>query len=214
MLFSGALEETFRIPSIDTTGRRRQRIHGAPDDDGEGIVVIPPLGDREVDDDVRRLFEGRRAITLRIRGASRSEDTESSRDDAREDEMDVDELDPDCISSYSPSRAASPAPSPGPPSSSAPAGSSLPRFDPARRASLLERRESSSPYLARRGSSQGLRRHQRRGDAANEVEIDQDLAGTCFDPSGEYIYIAAVGGIAEWKVRGAEQRWWSEATFA
>ena len=51
-------------------------------------------------------------------------------------------------------------------------------------------------------------------DAADEAEVDQDLAGTCFDPSGEYIYVGAVGGIAEWKVRGAEQRWWSEATFA
>jgi len=214
MLFSGALEETFRIPSIDTTGRRRQRIHGAPEDDGEGIVVIPPLGDREVDDDVRRLIEGRHAITLRIRGASRSDDADGSRDDSREDEMDVDELDPDCVSSYSPSRAASPTPSPGPSTSSAPPGSGISRFDPVRRASLLERRESASPYLARRGSSQGQRRHQRRGDATGDVEIDQDLAGTCFDPSGEYIYVGAVGGISEWKVRGAEQRWWSEATFA
>ncbi|EKM58586.1 uncharacterized protein PHACADRAFT_253043 [Phanerochaete carnosa HHB-10118-sp] len=212
MLFSGALEDTFRIPSIDTTGRRRQRIHGAPEDDSEGIVVIPPLGDREVDDDVRRLIEGRHAITLRIRGASHPDDEDGGRDDTREDEMDVDELDPDCVSSYSPSRAASPTPSPGP--SSAPSGSGLSRFDPVRRAGLLERRESASPYLARRGSSQGLRRHQRRGDTAGDIEIDQDLAGTCFDPSGEYIYVGAMGGIAEWKVRGAEQRWWSEATFA
>lgn len=52
------------------------------------------------------------------------------------------------------------------------------------------------------------------GDGASDTEIDQDLAGTCFDPSGEYIYVATTGGIAEWKVRGAEQRWWSEASFA
>ena len=126
-------------------------------------------GDREVDDDVRRLLEGRHAITLRIRGAS-SEDPENREDDSRDDEMDVDELDADCISSYTPSRAASPAPGQ---SSSAPSGSGTSRFDPVRRASLLERRESANPYITRRGSSQGLRRHQRRtgSDGAGDAEI-------------------------------------------
>lgn len=166
-----------------------------------------------MEDDVRRLLEGRH---VRVRGST-SDVTgghgDSSREDGRhEDEMDVDELDPDCISSYNPSRAASPAPT-GPSSSSAPSGS---RFDAVRHAGLLARRESSSPYnsLGRRGSSQALRRHQRRTGADAEVELDQDLAGTCFDPSGEYIYVGATGGVAEWKVRGAEQRWWSEASWA
>ena len=215
MLFSGALEDTFRIPSADFSARRRPRLNSSlGDDDGEGIVVIPPLGDREVDDDVRRLIESRHAITLRIRGASADgTDGDGDRDDSRDDEMDIDELDPDCISSYNPSRAGSPAPGGQP--SSAPSNSGLSRYDPVRRAGLRERRESSSPYISRRGSSQGLRRHQRRNaDGTGDVEIDQDLAGTCFDPSGEYIYAAATCGISEWKVHGAEQRWWSEASFA
>jgi hypothetical protein len=220
MLFSGALEETFRIPSADSTGRRWSHLRSAAYDDGEDIVVIPPLGDREVDEDVRRLFEGRHSVTLRMRDSSLDDSeggSEGPRGDGRlEDEMDIDELDADCISSYSPSRAASPAPSSAAhaQSSSAPASSSLSRYDPARRASLLERRESSSPYMSRRGSSQALHRRRTGSGGPSTSEIDQDLAGMCFDPSGEYIYVGAVNGIAEWKVRGAEQRWWSEPSFA
>lgn len=211
MHFSGVLQDTFRIPSV---GRRNRPHSSAGEEDSDGLVVIPPLGDRELDDNVRRLLESNNSATLRIRGLPSDADRDGDRDDLREDEMDVDELEADCLSSYNPSRAGSPAP--GAQSSSAPSGSALARYDPVRRANLLERRESSSPYISRRGSSQGLRRHQRRtaGDGASDTEVDQDLAGTCFDPSGEYVYVAASAGIAEWNVRGAEQRWWSEPTFA
>ena len=213
-MFSGALEEAFRIPSVDSTGRRWSRLHSSAEDDGDDIVVIPQLGDREVDEDVRRLFERRHSVTVPMRGSS-LDDMESRRDDGRpEDEMDVDELDADCLSSYSPSRAASPAPTSQTQPSSAPASSSLSRYDPARRAGLLERRESSSPYVTRRGSSQAVRRRRTGADSSSDAEIDQDLAGMCFDPSGEYVYVGAVHGIAEWKIRGAEQRWWSEPSFA
>ncbi|KAI0783923.1 hypothetical protein BC629DRAFT_532629 [Irpex lacteus] len=86
----------------------------AEDDADGGIVVIPPLGDREVDDDIWRLFQGQRA--LRATHQSRVDDDDSpsqereERDRERErerqeEEMDVDELESDCVSSYNPSRA-------------------------------------------------------------------------------------------------------------
>ena len=54
---------------------------------------------------------------------------------------------------------------------------------------------------------------------------DLDLAGICFDPSGERMYVAGsgfgspggadsdvvgAGAVVEWGVRGAEKRWWVE----
>jgi hypothetical protein len=39
---------------------------------------------------------------------------------------------------------------------------------------------------------------------------DLDLAGTCFDPSGRFLYVGSTEGVVEWSVRGAEKRWWSE----
>jgi hypothetical protein len=33
------------------------------------------------------------------------------------------------------------------------------------------------------------------------------IAGMCFDPSGSRIYVASVEGLAEWKVHGADTRW-------
>jgi len=41
-----------------------------------------------------------------------------------------------------------------------------------------------------------------------------DLAGTCFDPRGAWIYVASTAGIVEWGVRGGEKRWWAEAVWA
>ncbi|KAI0058752.1 hypothetical protein BV25DRAFT_1901973 [Artomyces pyxidatus] len=41
-----------------------------------------------------------------------------------------------------------------------------------------------------------------------------DLAGTCFDPEGGFVYVASTGGIVEWGVRGAEKRWWTESVWA
>ena len=86
------------------------------------------------------------------------------------------------------------------------------RYELPRRTSLLERRESTGPYMTRRPSSQGLRRHRRQAESATSLgeDVEVDIAGTCFDPSGEYIYVASVRDISEWKVRGAEQTWCSD----
>ncbi|OCH88562.1 hypothetical protein OBBRIDRAFT_836488 [Obba rivulosa] len=211
VLFSGALEDTFRIPAADPgwrrprLGRRRTSRDDAPEDDADGIVLIPPLGDREVEQDVRRLLghHGLRARTLL--------DVDARARAALEDEVevDVDELESDCFSSHTPSRASSPQPA-SPPPAPAPAGAAGTRaLDVLRapRPGLLARRESAGPYLPRRGTA--LARRRRR-----EEERDQDLAGTCFDPAGTCVYVAAVRGVAEWRVRGAEQRWWTDPAWA
>ena len=61
-----------------------------------------------------------------------------------------------------------------------------------------------------------MRRLSRRARRAERVEpdVDVDLAGTCFDPTGSSIYVASVKGVAEWTVRGAEQRWWTDPEWA
>ncbi|KAI0260442.1 hypothetical protein BC834DRAFT_973451 [Gloeopeniophorella convolvens] len=41
-----------------------------------------------------------------------------------------------------------------------------------------------------------------------------DLAGTCFDARGAWVYVASTAGIVEWGVRGGEKWWWAEAAWA
>lgn len=140
--------------------------------------------------------------------------------------MDIDELEADCLSSHTPSRASSPVPvgsATSTPALNAPAPSSrLPSpYDllrSASRTSYISRRDTSGPYLSRRPSGQGLRRHRRSAQQESNTnpleDIEQDLAGMCFDPTGEYIYVGAVKGISEWKIRGAEKSWWVDSAWA
>ena len=255
VLFSGALEDTFRIPSSDSSStwrssRRARRLASrddlSPDEDPESILVIPPLGDREVENDVRRLLgrhglrrtavldpetdprEPLESATSVSASASASEGTR----DREGDEMDVDELESDCVSSHAPSRAGSPAPA----SQMALQSSGARPLELLRsRPTLLARRESSGPYAvasrwgvgsssvgaaAVAASAAAARRHHRRGTGqgremrGEEGEEEQDIAGMCFDPTGTFVYVASVKGVAEWRVRGAEQRWWTEPQWA
>jgi len=105
------------------------------------------------------------------------------------------EVETDCLTSRAPSRAASP-PLPLPP-----------RQRPLA-ATMVHAREM--------------------GVEAGEAEVDPeadvaivvgtpphlDLAGTCFDPRGAWLYVASTAGIVEWGVRGGEKRWWAEAVWA
>jgi len=184
----------------------------------EGIVVIPPLGDVLVDNEVRQLFgrHGRRTMHAPIEQSSQSQsrvgfetdamydagedereperDLDRDRDRERERErenadgdlMEVDELESDCISSHTPSRSSSPSPSTHIPLQISPSPLRVvaPRHHPGRSRRKTIRKE------------------------------DLDLAGTCFDPSGAFIYVASVDGIAEWSVRGAEKRWWFGSEYA
>ena len=213
VVFSGALEDTFRISSTSearpssrrAVGRRlRGREEVNPYEDVDGIVVIPPLGDPQVEDDVRRLFnqQGLRTRSAILDRSDLREPTpERERETPDEDEtMDLDEPESDCFSSHTPSRAPSPA---LPQSPTAPARSS--EHLRVSRPGLLARRESSGPYIVRRA---------RRAKRPERADPDVDLAGTCFDPTGSAIYVASVKGVAEWTVRGAEQRWWTHPEWA
>ncbi|OSD06642.1 hypothetical protein PYCCODRAFT_1442761 [Trametes coccinea BRFM310] len=236
VLFSGALEDTFRIPTSDNssstasgwrTRQRSRRPHRdlSPDDDPDNIVVIPQLGDRDIENNVRLLLAGRRLnsrTTLLGADADPREPLEGAADGAREgEEMDVDELESDCLSSHAPSRSGSPAPAS---QLSLQSSGTRPLELLRSRPTLLARRESNGPYAARwaptsaaPSASSSSRRHRRGlgqtlGDESPEEE--QDLAGMCFDPNGAFVYVAAQKGIAEWRVRGAEQRWWTEPEWA
>ncbi|KAI0775130.1 WD40-repeat-containing domain protein [Trametes elegans] len=240
VLFSGPVEETFRIPVADnsstTSGlsgwrarmrarRVQSRRDRSPEEDPDNIVVIPPLGDREVDNNVRRLL-GRRSsrTTLLDIDADPREPLDGAADEAQEgDEMDVDELENDCLSSHAPSRAGSPAPAS---QLSLQSSGARPLELLRSRPTLLARRESGGPYATgpRWGSASSASSSRRprpslgfsreRGQPEDSVGEEQDIAGMCFDPSGTFVYVASAKGIAEWRVRGAEQRWWTEPQWA
>ncbi|KAI0359788.1 hypothetical protein OH77DRAFT_1393943 [Trametes cingulata] len=249
VLFSGALEDTFRIPTSDgsstTTGwRTSRRVHRLysrgddlpPDEDPDDIVVIPPVGDREVDNNIRRLLgrrHGSRTALLDADADPREPLDGEGGGGGGGEEMDVDELESDCLSSHAPSRSGSPAPAS---QLSLQSSGARPLELLRARPTLLARRESSGPYAsasrwgpasviaaatAGSSSSAGSRRH-RRGQVRDPREREReegadeemDLAGMCFDPSGAFVYVAGVKGIAEWRVRGAEQRWWTAPEWA
>jgi hypothetical protein len=114
-------------------------------------------------------------------------DVDVDTDDGDEAEA---EVETDCLTSRAPSRAASPPP-PQPPS--------------------RQRRLASVHDTVGVG---------RETDAAVEgggtvtTPAHLDLAGTCFDPRGAWLYVASTAGIVEWGVRGGEKRWWAEAVWA
>ncbi len=203
-----ALEDTFRIPSMSPStsqSRRRSRrptstdlnsaLEAMDSNDEDDLVVIPPLGDRQVENDVQTLL-GRHGI----RSRHTSEDSRDPVDfyyggandhQGGDDDMEVDELESDCISSHTPSRSSSPSPSVH---ISAP--SRYPSFSPVGTPRTISFRQ-------RRG-------HNERppGTPPEDEDNHLDIAGTCFDPSGAYIYVATTESVAEWSVNGAEKRWW------
>jgi len=94
------------------------------------------------------------------------------------------ESEADCLTSRAPSRAASPPPR-------------------QRRLAM----HSGSPEMAGAETAAELG-----GTVATPPHLD--LAGTCFDPRGAWLYVASTAGIVEWGVRGGEKRWWAEAVWA
>jgi hypothetical protein len=195
------------------------------DDDVDGIVVIPHFGDAVVENEVRQLF-GSHGIRTRhapiepsqfdadfeadadalYRSAVEAEEQARERhslayqrerereaeheaeqyENADGDVMEVDELESDCLSSHTPSRSSSPSPS-----------------------THIPLQVSPPPVRV-------VPRHHRGGRHRRTIarKADLDLAGTCFDPSGGFIYVASVDGVAEWSVRGAEKRWWFGSEWA
>lgn len=275
-----AEQERLRLRDIDN----RERDHQVSEEDmfDEDIVVIPPLGDREVESEVHALLQIH-GITARqssssLRGDADEEGEDDDQHDRYEDDddddydveahnaglthanfgyqiadgtanrrhqryqrrangMDVDEPESDCLSSHEHSRSSSPGPS---------APTTYHRHPVNHWPALVTPRESP-PRSAARTSTQPIRgssrmevdmadddendiyhdheieeedREEDEGheDTANDIDIayddDLDLAGICFDPSGERIYVASTTSVAEWTVRGAEKRWWGAPEWA
>lgn len=203
-----ALEDTFRIPTTSRTSispprwrSSRLRNRTDTDDDLEGIVVIPPLGDPAMESEVRQLL-GRHGI--RTRHSETTEESQQSpygpgyeaydtdeqeqreRENIEAEIMEVDELESDCITSSTPSRSSSPPPS-------------------------QRAHTQIQPTLLRAIPRYQSWRERQQATVRND---DLDLAGMCFDPSGRSLYVASVDGIAEWAVKGAEKKWWLDSEWA
>ena len=120
-------------------------------------------------------------------------------------EMDVDvdtddgeeaEVETDCLTSRAPSRAASP-PLPLPP-----------------RQRPLAATVVHSGVAREMGEAEAEAEAEAEGAIVVGTPPHLDLAGTCFDPRGSWLYVASTAGIVEWGVRGGEKRWWGEAVWA
>ncbi|KAJ3932952.1 MAG: hypothetical protein NXY57DRAFT_893104 [Lentinula lateritia] len=204
-----ALEDTFRIPTrvSDSAEELNASASGSwrrgdnfERDSEEDLVVIPPLGDREVEDDVRALL-GSHGIRSRRSGGvgvGISDHADETYDRNHDETMEIDdeldelgmepEIEWDCISSHVPSRSSSP----GPSLSLPPSNSHV---------------DLNTEY---QGGSFGLDGMNTLGSNV-KYDPDLDIAGTCFDPTGGYIYAATTEGVVEWNVRGWDKRWWSDS---
>ncbi|KAJ3732424.1 hypothetical protein DFJ43DRAFT_1025037 [Lentinula guzmanii] len=250
-----ALEDTFRIPTrfsdplegsenpnSDSSSNRPWRRGvdlGSLGSEEDSLVVIPPLGDREVEDDVRALLGSHGLRSRRVGGvgvgiADRGDDRDHDESMEVDDELDElgtgSELEWDCIPSHVPSRSSSPGLSPTPSLSNN-------RWRSWSRAETLSR--TGARVLDRTDSGDGAHMGEDGGeepgngaDFEEDVEPDAedpadfslrqacsnpkydpdlDIAGTCFDPTGGYIYVATTEGVIEWNVRGSDKRWWSDS---
>ena len=200
-----ALGDTFRISasnssdprtslsSIRMQSRLRNRVDTEADEDTDPFIMIPAMGDATVENEVRQLFDrhGLRTVgsgtdTQPSYGqgyGAHGSTTERERETTQEREsMEMDELESDCIDSYTPS----PVP-------------------------LTHIPLRMSPLLVRVPSPRQQPRLQRRPTIRKD---DLDIAGLCFDPSGGFVYVASVDGVAEWSIRGADKRWWPDSQWA
>ncbi|KAG7089279.1 hypothetical protein E1B28_010978 [Marasmius oreades] len=194
-------------------------------DDEEDLVVIPPFGDREVEENVRVLFNhglGTRSrgfgsfgnVTVGVRGSSIDHDDGDSRDPENvaddRDRMDVDDRDFemetewDCVSSHVPSRSSTPPP----PISVSASGRSNGNTNVNRWRSWSRVPQEIQDTIE---DLEGDSVEQTRTSADHNKYYDMDIAGTCFDPSGSRIYVATTESVSEWSVRGGEKRWWADS---
>jgi hypothetical protein len=212
------------------------------EEEEDAVVVIPRLGSSVEEEDVRRLLgsHGIRATRPRRHSSRRTlhpededmemtdvEDRERTEDDA---ETNFDEVDTERLSSDLGSRGGSPNPvtimptvhSIDPSSGLSSVSHSIPEL-------VREyTRHRSSRYLSSTvsGGSRSFRQPppysmlgrvtswDEQKEASLTSEDNLDLAGTCFDPTGSYIYVGSVKGVVEYRVRGAEKRWWKRPQWA
>lgn len=78
-----------------------------------------------------------------------------------------------------------------------------------------ERTTPHSPQQSRHAERE--REREREIERASERDrrtVDTDIAGICYDPKGQYIYVATSNGVFEWKLKDSEKRWWSSGALA
>ncbi|KAJ8516621.1 hypothetical protein ONZ45_g6092 [Pleurotus djamor] len=217
-----ALEDTFRISSSHNPNDSNRRWDGRSaessghhDDD---VVVIPPLGDREMEHDVQALL-GQHGIRARQFADDAEPEMTTSYAPYRgptDEDMEVDELESDCLSSHTPSRSSSPSPSTHIPTQASPARHTL---SPPQNSGTPARRSRHRLHTHQQTQSDYQRGNRSRTPNPYELfehedrDYGLDLAGICFDPSGEHFYVASSNGVAEWSVRGAEKRWWVDKNW-
>jgi hypothetical protein len=189
-------------PAPQSTLRTREE-EDVPDtmwqSDFDDIVVIPSLGNSQEESEIHALLQMHGMTTMQSRPNLRPEENEEEDDEMdgsvrrrpmswmRDSAMEVDELESDCTTSHANSR------------------SSSPRMWQAR-----SRRTSGA-----QGSREEHEADEKEGDCGasrQEKELqylnDLDIAGVCFDPRGQSVYVASTRSIVEWKVRGAEMKFW------
>jgi hypothetical protein len=168
--------------------------NGRQGDDYEEILVVPPLGDRNLESEVHALlnpptqdYDDEDEVDPNT-GSSHADyayqpptPRSADRSVRQDDDMEVDELESDCVSSRSPS----PIPA--------------------------QAQDRTPPGL----SASSQRRSREKKPRATEIGYrdDLDIAGTCFDPTGRYIYVASKESVVEWSLRDADKRWWLEQSW-
>lgn len=209
-----AVEEAFRVnPTPDRSAWRPShhivRRRDGPDNEDyayDEVVLIHTLADNVVGDIRENLARPGFRARLPHRTETQSQPRGGSGmyvysgndvqgEEREDDHMDIDEPETDCIS-RAPSRSSSPPPSLRLPLQPSPSPS---------------RSITHSRYSNTRHSSRPGRRTITRDGVTTEQVVpnsDLDIAGTCFDPSGGFIYVATTDSVSEWAVRGGEKRWW------
>lgn len=193
------------------------------EEDDDGVVLIPRLGSSREEEAVQRTL-GRHGIRA-ARPPLSSRRTHSEDDDLdmaeieemrrREEAGDYDDAETECLSSAGGSRSSSPIPVANAPIhsfGSSPRANGYLRPRGVRSISSagvgnLRPARQAPPYPVPSRVSSWSRKEENPEDTL-------DLAGTCFDPTGSYIYAASVKGVTEYKCRGAEKRWFTSTQWA
>ena len=212
--------------------RGREREDRRWQSEFDDLVVIPALGDEDVESEVHALFEANEAnsedgeneddemVGIRSRRWRRREAAESANPTTA---MEVDELESDCNSSREPSRSSSPAPQriigvsdisrsfTSPPPAGWSTASTTSGSTRARVAALDD--DDIAVDVVGEDEEMDLGEFDEVSSlmlSKSDLRYDNDLniAGVCFDPKGHSIYVGSSQSIAAWNLRGADKTWW------
>ena len=207
--------------------------------DDDGVVVVPRLGSSREEEDVSRLLRrhGLRTTRTRLTPTRRRSQSQQDRDEEMEmtdvdehedrgDDMEIDELETECLSSAAGSRAGSPSPmvtyNPSSHTFSSPSlttstlSSGPPYVSRRPRGTRTTNQTSANPPRSLRVlvNAGRARRQETLTEESLKVENTLDLAGVCFDPTGSHVYVGSSKGVVEYRIKGGEKTWWSDTQWA